>query len=255
MPERGARTRAALAEMGRRLRALRPDVVVVVANPHGIAVPGAVCIPLAAAAAGRMGEGRAAVAAQFEVDVDLGFEIGRRASARQVPVVPCFFPPGTALPLDWGALIPLYWLGRDFDPRPRVVVLTPAPEVPLPLLVAFGEALAEVAEESGQRVALVASADQGHCHDPAGPYGYDEKSAEWDRFFCEAVQAGDLGRLLDVDPELVERGKPDSLWQALILHGALQRVPMRGELLSYEVPTYFGMACAAYEPLRPAQEG
>jgi aromatic ring-opening dioxygenase LigB subunit len=28
--------------------------------------------------------------------------------------------------------------------------------------------------------------------------------------------------------------------------GALGHTPMRGELLSYEAPTYFGMAVAAY---------
>jgi len=51
---------------------------------------------------------------------------------------------------------------------------------------------------------------------------------------------------------MVDRGKPDSLWQALILYGALQKVLMKGELFSYEAPTYFGMACAAYEPTEPS---
>ena len=33
-----------------------------------------------------------------------------------------------------------------------------------------------------------------------------------------------------------------------MLAGALGHTPMRGELLSYEAPTYFGMAVAVYEP-------
>lgn len=253
-PERAARTRAAMAEMGRRLEALRPEVVVV-ANPHGLAVPGAFTLPLGAAAAGQLAEGEAVVTAAFPLDVDLAWDIAERAAARGLPVAPVFFPPGAPVPLDWGALIPLYYLGRSFDPPPRVVLITPTREVPLEAQVAMGHAVAEAAEASGRRVAFVASADQGHCHHPDGPYGYDEKSAEYDRFFCEAVAAGDLARLLKVDPELVERGKPDSLWQALILHGVLERVPMRGELLSYEVPTYFGMACAAYTPVGAEEEG
>ncbi|MGE5591072.1 MAG: extradiol ring-cleavage dioxygenase [Bacillota bacterium] len=246
-PERAARTRAAMAEVGRRLEEKKPDVVVV-ATPHGIAVPGGFCLPLGEVAAGEMSEGEATVGAGFVLDTRLGWDIGRRAAGAQVPVVPVYFPPGSPVPLDWGALIPLYYAGRSYSHRPEVVVFTPTPEGPLEQQVEMGRALAEAAVASKKRVAFIASADQGHCHDPEGPYGFDEMSARWDRFFCEAVEAQDLGRLLAADPDMVERGKPDSLWQALILHGVLQKVPMNGELLSYEVPTYFGMACAAYEP-------
>ena len=34
----------------------------------------------------------------------------------------------------------------------------------------------------------------------------------------------------------------------IMLAGALHHTPMRGELLSYEAPTYFGMLVAAYKP-------
>ena len=40
--------------------------------------------------------------------------------------------------------------------------------------------------------------------------------------------------------------KADSPWQLAMLHGVLGD-DGRGELLSYEAPTYFGMLCAAYE--------
>ena len=39
----------------------------------------------------------------------------------------------------------------------------------------------------------------------------------------------------------------DSLWQMVVLHGALGD-GFRSELLSYDRPTYFGMLCAAFEP-------
>lgn len=246
-PERAARTRAAMARMGERLAELAPDVVVV-ATPHGLAVPGAMAVPIAAEARGHLEGGGQRVEAGFAIDGPLAWTLAAQGARAGVPVAPSFFPQGFAAPLDWGALIPLYYMGRSYRPRPEIVLVTPSPDLPLSLHVKFGEALAEVAEASGRRVAFIASADQGHCHHPDGPYGYDEKSAEYDRLFCEAVEAQDLGRLLNVDGELVERGKPDSLWQALILHGALQRRPMQGRLLSYEVPTYFGMACAMYEP-------
>ncbi len=104
------------------------------------------------------------------------------------------------------------------------------------------------AKASERRVALVASADQAHAHAADGPYGYDPAAAQFDDWIIEAVRANDLLRLLKADMELVRRACPDALWQMLVLAGALERVPMIGELLSYERPTYFGMLVAAYAP-------
>ena len=38
----------------------------------------------------------------------------------------------------------------------------------------------------------------------------------------------------------------DSFWQMAMLVGVLDVVPMRGKLLAYDVPSYFGMLCAGY---------
>ncbi len=56
-----------------------------------------------------------------------------------------------------------------------------------------------------------------------------------------------LGELVDVDPGLVERAAADSWWQLLMLHWALDSC-WRAELLSYEAPSYYGMACASFMP-------
>jgi aromatic ring-opening dioxygenase LigB subunit len=108
--------------------------------------------------------------------------------------------------------------------------------------------LAQGAADSGRRVALIASADHGHAHDADGPYGYDPAAKEYDDRVVELVRSERLGELLAFDPQFIERAKADSFWQMLMLHGALGD-RWRGELLSYEAPTYFGMLCAAYAPL------
>jgi len=129
--------------------------------------------------------------------------------------------------------------------------MTPSRVLSLDQLYDFGTAIAEAAEESGRRVALVASADWGHAHDADGPYGYDPASAEFDAMAVEIIGAGELDKFLDVDLDFADRAKVDGLWQAVMLAGALRHTPLRGELLSYEVPTYFGMLVAAYEPKTP----
>ncbi len=66
-----------------------------------------------------------------------------------------------------------------------------------------------------------------------------------------AVRDNDLQRLMDLDETLANEAAIDGLWQALMLAGAQQVVPLAVELLSYEAPTYYGMLVAAYSPMMP----
>jgi aromatic ring-opening dioxygenase LigB subunit len=152
------------------------------------------------------------------------------------------------LPLDWGALIPLWYTAHTMEPRPKVVVLAPDRSLPRETLVRCGLAIARASAASPKRVALIASCDQGHAHDVNGPYGYSPASAVHDAAMCEAITEEDLPRLLQWPETFMEEAKVDAYWQTIILAGALGHTPMRGELLSYEAPTYFGMAVAAYSP-------
>jgi aromatic ring-opening dioxygenase LigB subunit len=247
-PEDAQVTRLAMFELGARLEVLKPDTVVVL-TPHGIRIDGMMCISVSERAAGDMGP---RVAVDFEVDQPLAQAIVANSEAAGVPVAKVIYGasagPSCCIPLDWGAIIPLRFMGHTFRPQPKVVVICPSRSLSREQMVAFGRAIGQAAAQSDRRVALIASADQAHAHSAEGPYGLDPAAPEYDRQMCEAVRKGDLLGLLNTDPALVEAAKPDSLWQMLILEGTLQITPMRGELLSYEVPTYFGMMCAAYQP-------
>ena len=64
----------------------------------------------------------------------------------------------------------------------------------------------------------------------------------------QVIRNGNLDELLNADMELVEAGKPDSLWPTTILAGVLKEYPMQAQLLSYEVNVYFGILCAEFTP-------
>ena len=89
-----------------------------------------------------------------------------------------------------------------------------------------------------------------HTYRADGPYGLSPRAAELDERILAAVREGRLLSLLDLDPALVEEAKPDSWWQLLMLAGATDDA-WRPEVISFEVPTYFGMLCAAYSQPRP----
>lgn len=251
--ERFARTTAAMAEVGRRIAAARPETLVVV-TPHGVRVDGALAISQSERAAGDLDDEHPAepIRVDLAVDREVARAIADRAAAAGIPVAAVHYGATTGdadcYPLDWGAVIPLWFLGARRDAPPRVVAIVPSRALSLSALLAFGRAVAEAAEATERRVALVASADQAHTHAADGPYGYDPAAAAFDDWVQEAVRDGDLRRLLRPDADQVRKACPDALWQMVVLAGALEVVAMRGELLSYEAPTYFGMLVAAYEP-------
>ena len=150
----------------------------------------------------------------------------------------------------WGALIPLWFLIRPLtQPRPQLVVIAPSPGVPRVELMRFGRLLAEVANHSGKRIAIIASADHGHTHDPKHErFGFSPAAAQYDSLFCKAVSENRLDRLLDVSDEMLKDSWADSLWPTLVLAGALKSAPMAADLLSYAVPSYYGMSVVVYEP-------
>jgi aromatic ring-opening dioxygenase LigB subunit len=157
-------------------------------------------------------------------------------------------PAASVAPMDWGVLIPLWFMGGRDDPPLPLVVITPARDLSAADHVQAGTVIAAAAAASGLRVAFIASADHGHAHDPEGPYGYHPDARAYDELIVELVRGDRLDRLTEIPIELVERAKADSWWQMLMLHGATAS-GWRGRLISYEAPTYFGMLTAAYTPV------
>jgi aromatic ring-opening dioxygenase LigB subunit len=185
-------------------------------------------------------------------DRELGDLLLERAPARRLPVVGANYATAAGkysnMPLDWGTLVPLWFFLRGYRRPPRVLVVTPSREIPLEQNVRFGELIAEVVRRRRKRVVFVASADHGHAHLATGPYGYHPAAAEYDDAMVRAIRHDDLASVLRLDPALVEQAKPDSLWQVAMLHGVARRAGLHAHLLTYDVPAYYGMICAAFRP-------
>lgn len=246
-----ATTTAALEEMGRRLAAASPDVVAVF-TPHNVHVEGAIPVVTAARCAGGLEGARQPVRVDAPCDRDLARAFLAELRAAAVPAVGVSYGGNdetqAVMPMDWAVLIPLWFLGgRAPAPRP-VLIAAPARDLPAADHVAAGAALTRAADRLGRRLAVVASADHGHAHREDGPYGFHPAAAVYDERVRAVVASGDLSALLDLDPALVGDAKADSWWQLLMLHGVLGR-PHDVELLSYEVPSYFGMLCGVLSPV------
>jgi aromatic ring-opening dioxygenase LigB subunit len=261
-------TRSAMEELGRRCAATKPDVIVL-ATPHGFRVDGSICIADVARLAGTLRHNGKTAEMNVPVDRDLAAAIAKTAQSRGIPVAMAGFAGNnsseSAIPLDWGTFVPLWFLGHgrnmvgfgdvladtpESDAGPPVVVFNPSRSLPWDTNIRFGEAVADAAIRDGRRIAFVASCDWAHAH-AGSRYGAHPAAAEVDSLVQAALRDNDPGRLIDLEPEQVEHAAIDGLWQALILAGIMKRIPMRGEVISYElVPAYsVGMIVASYEPL------
>jgi aromatic ring-opening dioxygenase LigB subunit len=239
-------TRQSMQAMGKHLEALRPEVIVII-NPHGFRVQTAMSISIAERATA---DWSPEVRFAFEMDTELANRIADGSEQMNVPVVRYIYGssggPDCFIPLDWGAVVPLYFLGQAFPSKPKIVHISPMRLLPYQTHYDFGRAIGRVLRQSHQRVALIASGDQGHAHAADGPYGFDTASAQYDAWMQTIIRSNRLPDLLTADPVLVENGKPDSLWPTLVLAGALAENPLPARLLSYEVNVYFGILCAEF---------
>jgi aromatic ring-opening dioxygenase LigB subunit len=241
------RTRQSMQEMGAKLEALSPEVIVII-NPHGFRVENAMSISIAERA---IADWSANVKLDFDMDTELAHSIADKATEINVPVVRYIYGSSGGsdcfIPLDWGAVVPLYFMGHRYKSKPKIVHISPMRLLPYQMHYDFGRAIGQVLKASNKRVALIASADQGHAHNINGPYGYDAASAEYDKWMRQVVRSNRFNELFTVNPKLVENGKPDSLWPTLVLAGALKENPMQVRFLSYEVNEYFGILCAEFQ--------
>ena len=245
-----ARTRAAFEDLGRRFDAAKPNVTVLL-TPHHVHVEGHMAVVRSGAMHGVLEGGASRVELRAQSDRALAGDVQRAMVEAGVPVVGVYYGANdhaaSVMPMDWATQIPIHFMGSRSTPPVPVVMIAPARDLSWDLHVAAGRAIAAAAAESGKRVALIASCDHGHAHDPQGPYGYSPASKIFDDRVVELVKRNALGELLSFDPPFVADAKADSFWQMLMLHGAIGD-GWRATFLSYEAPSYFGMLCAAFTP-------
>jgi len=248
--ELAAATRAGMKELGRRFAAAAPETIVVL-TPHNVHIEGSMAVIVAGKLEGVVGENGREISMTSPVDLELALALLDELEKAGISATSVSYggnrPAEASMPMDWGALIPLWFMGGRSEPPVPIVLVSPARDLPGETHVAAGRVIADTAARAGKRVGLIASADHGHAHDADGPYGFDPASAVYDLRIVEIVRDNRLEKLLEITPAFVAEAQADSWWQMLVLHGATDGA-FEAELLSYEAPTYFGMLCASFTP-------
>jgi aromatic ring-opening dioxygenase LigB subunit len=244
------KTRESVRKIARDIREARPDTIVI-ASPHNLRLQNNIAIVTAENSNGQLrGPRRRNVSLSLKCDREFAQDLLQESTRKTLPVVGANYGtaegPASDMPMDWGTLVPMWFIAKEARVRARIVIVTPSREIPLRKNIAFGMIIAEMAEKSRKRVAFIASADQAHAHKKSGPYGYHRSAAKYDQFVSQAIQKNRIESISRLSRRFVDEAKQDSLWQMAMLAGLTRVVKMRGNLLSYAVPTYYGMICASF---------
>ncbi len=246
-----SKTREAVRIIARKIKEARPDAIVI-ASPHNLRLQDNIGIVTTENSSGHLrGNGTRSVRLSLKCDRDLAQDLLEETKRKGLPAVGANYGtsegPPSDMAMDWGTLVPLWFVSKEEQVKAPIVIVTPSREIPLGQNIAFGKVIAKVSEKNRRkRVVFIASADQAHAHKTSGPYGYHRAAAKYDSFVTQAIRKNQIGSISRLSKKFVEDAKPDSLWQMAMLTGVTQSVKMKGEMLSYEAPTYFGMICASF---------
>src|SRR2546425_48416 len=247
------KTRVAMRVLAKRVSETHPQTVVI-ASPHNLRLVSRIAVVVSENSSGTLkGSSNRSVSLRARCDIDFGRILLGQAEKEGLPVVGANY--GTAagsssdMQMDWGTLVPLWFVLKDQKLKSKILIVTPSREIPLRMNFVFGRLLGRLMNKDRKRkFVFIASADQAHAHSRMGPYGFSTAASKYDDFVLNAIRDNDLKRILRLKPRFIEEAKPDSLWQMVILAGINEVVPLRSQLLSYQVPSYYGMACAGFEP-------
>jgi len=229
------KSKKALEEAARRLKAANPDTIIVI-TPHGAVGQASVPVYTSRVFEGNFAAfGSAKLSYSFKGDSELALNIIKDTHLSGA----C---PETLL--DHGVLVPLHYPLVAGVKKPLVPIAIAF--MPLSRLFDFGKSLHQTIERLGRRVAIIASADMSHRLTADAPAGFSPQGKVFDEKLVELVKHNAVQGILKFDADLAEAAGQDALWSIAILLGALDGQSAQPEVLSYEGPFGVGYMVTAF---------
>lgn len=239
-----ADTVVAYEEIARRAAVHDPDIIVIV-SPHAPLYRDGFFISNAEEETGSMAQfGQPHVTVTTRGDAEFAQAVADRLARRSIPVAGA---PAAQTEIDHGAFVPLHFLAQTVDLE-EVPVLRVGLSALSPSDHHFlGQSITRAAERLDMRCVLIASGDLSHRLKEDGPYGFNPAGPAFDRAVEGVFARGTLQELFALDPVMCENAAECGLRSFEIMAGALEGLPFRPQLLSYEGPFGVGYAIAAFE--------
>ncbi|MBD3300584.1 MAG: extradiol ring-cleavage dioxygenase [Candidatus Moranbacteria bacterium] len=145
--------------------------------------------------------------------------------------------------LDYGALVPLYFLARDLKYE---IVSASFSLLAYKKHFEYGKFLGSLFESYAKKIGVVASGDLSHRLTLDAPAGYSVKGSEFDETLIEYLKTQDIDSILNMSDNLIREAGECGFRSILILLGILesQKLEYKFDLLSYEGPFGVGYLVA-----------
>lgn len=248
----------ALDTIGRRIKELKPETIIVI-TPHGPVFSDGLAISSLDVLSGSLASfGSPEVSFTRENNTELVNSIVRKAGEEGIVVakVDTEFAEeyGISTEVDHGALVPLYFVDQYYTAY-KIVHITYG-LLSRSQLYRFGMTLKEAVNQADENAVIIASGDLSHCLKDSGPYSFDPAGPEFDNEIINYIENGDFLGLLKMDSALVDNAKECGYRSLNILAGTLDGHTIIGKSLSYEGPFGVGYAVAEFTPnLEDSSEG
>ena len=146
--------------------------------------------------------------------------------------------------LDHGTMGPLYFVNQYWTDYQLVRVGLSG--LPLIRHYELGQCIQETANALNRKVVIIASGDLSHRLKEDGPYGYREEGPAYDTRIMDVMGRGDFGRLLEFSEDFCEKAGECGHRSFTIMAGALDKMKVTAEKLSYEGPFGVGYGICTY---------
>ena len=222
---------------------IKPETLVIL-SPHSVMYADYFHISPGKSAFGNFaGFGAAGVTLKEEYDEMLRDEICRLADCED-------FPAGTMgerdSSLDHGTMVPLWYIRRKYDGGKIIRIGLSA----LPLIDHYrlGMIIRDAAENTGRKVAIVASGDLSHKLREYGPYGFEPEGPEYDARIMDVMGRASFGELLDFDSRFCEKAAECGHRSFVIMAGVFDGMSVKSSMLSHQDVTGVGYGICTFYP-------
>jgi len=236
------RVKATAAEIGTSLKAMTPDLWIIISNDHAEQFFHLAAPPFTVHVGNEANGTFAGRDFHWRVPSEVGFELVRQMYRQGFD--PAFT---SAAEIDYAIGIPLTHLGITDPVLPIYVNAYLPPQPTMERCYAFGQAIARVVTAMGLRTAVVASGGMSHF---PGTERYAHPELAWDNAVLEKLATGNLKSLIGWDEAALDQSgnvelrcwavaagalgerKPDIVELTTALHGLAHDEEMRREYLT-----------------------
>lgn len=186
-----ARVREVAADIGRRLRSLKPDLWIIFSNDHAEQFFHTAAPPFTIHVGGEATGEFAGRSFRWQVPSAIAFELVRQLYRQNFD--PAF---SSTARIDYAIGIPLTHLGHTDPVLPIYVNAYLPPQPTMERCYAFGQAVARIVTAMGLRTVILASGGMSHF---PGTDRYAQPDLAWDRRLLETLAQGRLKSLIAFD--------------------------------------------------------